>query len=140
VQDYAQKKKQKFEVIVSNPPFFLNSLKSPEEKKNLSKHNDYLSFDEFIAATDTLLTDTGCFGVILPVENAEKFEKLANNTLFYATKKTYIFPTRTKNANRILMLFERKPLVCEENNLVIRDNGYTDEYHLLVKEYLTIKN
>jgi tRNA1Val (adenine37-N6)-methyltransferase len=140
VQIFAQKTTEKFFLIVSNPPFFENSLKSPEKSRNISKHNETLTLEELVAAVDILLSTNGRFGIILPVENAEKFEKLAINYLLYATKKTYIFPTRTKKANRILMLFERKPLVCEENNLVIRDNGYTDEYYLLVKEYLTINN
>jgi len=38
------------------------------------------------------------------------------------------------------MMFERKTAVCEEDRLIIRENGYTNDYYQLVKEYLTIKN
>jgi hypothetical protein len=37
-------------------------------------------------------------------------------------------------------MFEREPAICEEDNLVIRDNGYTEEYLHLMREYLLIKN
>jgi tRNA1Val (adenine37-N6)-methyltransferase len=77
VQDFAQKTTQKFEVIVSNPPFFENSLKSPDANRNISRHNDNLTFEELIAAVDILLSDNGRFGVILPLVPAEKLEKLA---------------------------------------------------------------
>jgi len=138
VQDFAQKTTQKFEVIVSNPPFFENSLKSPDASRNISRHNDNLTFEELIAAVDILLSDNGRFGVILPLVPAEKLEKLALKKCLYATKKTYLYPLPDKKTNRILMMFERKKTACEKNNLIIRDGGYTHEYYMFVKEFLKI--
>jgi len=138
VQHFAQKSKQKFDLIVSNPPFFENSLKSPKINKNISKHNVTLTFEELCASVDTLLLDDGAFGIILPADAKEKFEILAEKNHLYATKKTYIYPTSTKKENRVLMRFERKNRHCTEEKLVIRDKGYTDEYYQLVKDYLTI--
>jgi len=140
IQDFAQKTTQKFAAIVSNPPFFENSLKSPKTIKNISKHNDTLSFEMLISTVDILLSETGRFGVIIPMIAAEKFEKIAIAYHLYTTKKTYIYPTPTKKANRILMMFEREQKICEEDKLTIRDNGYTEGYYLLVREYLLIKN
>ena len=137
-QEFAQKTTQKFDLIVSNPPFFENSLKSPKTNKNLAKHTDTLPLSTLIQTINILLSDTGQTGIILPFVAAEKFEILALNHHLYATKKTSIFPTPTKKANRMLMLFERAAKPCEEDSLVIRDNGYTDEYKGLVGEYLKI--
>jgi tRNA1Val (adenine37-N6)-methyltransferase len=138
VQDFVQKTSQKFEVIVSNPPFFENSLKSPENSRNISRHNDTLSLEELINAVDILLSTTGRFGIILPTDGAEKLENLALEKKIHATKKTQIFPTSKKKANRVLMMFERKPVVCEEDKLILRDKGYTDEYYMFVRGYLKI--
>jgi len=140
VQDFVQKTTQKFDVIVSNPPFFENSLKSPEASKNISKHNDTLPLQTLISTAGTLLAESGRFGVILPLVAAEKIEILALKNRLYATKKTHIYPTPSKKANRILMLFEREKKDCKEDKLIIRDNGYTNEYKQLVKEYLLIEN
>jgi len=140
IQNFTQKTAEKFDLIVSNPPFFENSLKSPISKKNISKHNDSLTFGELANNVDTLLTQRGHFGLIMPVNSAVAFEKIMLSLKFFATKKTMIYPTRKKNANRILMLFERIPNKCEEKSLIIRDNGYTKEYFELVKEFLTIKS
>jgi tRNA1Val (adenine37-N6)-methyltransferase len=140
IQEFTKNTSEKFDVIVSNPPFFEKNLKSPIAKKNISKHNDSLAFEELANTVDTLLTQTGYFGLIMSVNSAVAFEKIMLSLKFFATKKTMIFPTRDKNANRILMLFERIPNKCKEKSLIIRDNGYTNEYRELIKEYLTIKN
>jgi len=138
IQNFVQKTTQKFDVIVSNPPFFENSLKSPETSKNISKHNDNLSFETLISAVDILLSETGRFGVIIPTVAAEKMKNLAFEKQLFTTKKTYLYPTPAKKTNRILMMFERKQIPCEEDNLVIRDKGYTEAYRRLVKEYLLV--
>jgi tRNA1Val (adenine37-N6)-methyltransferase len=140
VKHFAQNTTQQFDVIVSNPPFFENSLKSPKTNKNISKHNDNLSFESLIFVVNTLLSDRGCFGVILPLVAAEKLEMLAFEKGLFVTKKTWIFPTPTKKANRILMMFERKAAVRKEDKLTIRDNGYTEEYYQFVKEYLKLSD
>jgi len=140
VQNYTQKTAQKFDVIVTNPPFFQNSLKSPEKNKNISKHNDTLSLVELNNAVNILLAENGHFGVILPPEAAEKLEKLMLISHLFATKKTTVYPTPSKKPNRMLMMFERKKTVCEEDTLTIRDCGYTKEYYKLVNEYLSITN
>lgn len=136
VQDFAQKTTQKFDVIVSNPPFFENSLKSPKTSRNISRHNDTLSLETLISTVDILLSDNGRFGIILPLAAAEKLEKLALEKHLYVTKKTWLYPLPEKKANRVLMLFERECAVYEEEDLIIRDGGYTNEYYELVREYL----
>jgi tRNA1(Val) A37 N6-methylase TrmN6 len=47
-----------------------------------------------------------------------------------------VYPTPTKKANRMLLMFERKKNICEEEKLIIRDGGYTREYLGMVREYL----
>jgi len=140
VQDFIQKTPQKFRLIITNPPFFENSLKSPKSKRNRSSHNDNLSFETLISSVDMLLTEKGVFGIILPINIVDKIKIITLEKRLYATKKTYIYPTPYKKPNRILIMFEREEKPCEKDQLVIRDNGYTDEYLLLVKEYLKINN
>ena len=140
VQDFAQKTTQKFEVIVSNPPFFENSLKSPKPNKNISKHTITLSLEQILNMVHILLSENGRFGLILPIEASEKIEKLATEKHLYVTKRMQVYPTPTKKANRMLLMFERKKNICEEEKLIIRDGGYTEEYLEMVREYLRIEN
>jgi tRNA1Val (adenine37-N6)-methyltransferase len=140
IQGFAKESTPKYDVIVSNPPFFENSLKSPETNRNISRHNETLSLKDLIETVNILLSENGCFGVILSVVAAKKFEKLMLVSHLFASKKILIYPTTIKKPNRLLMLFERKPAVCKETQLIIRDNGYTKEYLELVSEYLQITN
>ena len=139
-QDFVQKTTQKFDVIVSNPPFFENSLKSPKTSRNMARHNDTLSLEVLISTVDTLLSDNGRFGIILPLVAEEKLRKFAFEKHLYATKKTWVYPTATKKANRMLMMFERENKFRKNNSLTIRNGDYTDEYLKLVEEYLIITN
>jgi len=139
VQNFAQTTSKRFEVIVTNPPFFENSLKSPNSNRNLARHTDTLSFEELIAAVEILLSENGRFGIILPPEQAEKFDDMALQKSLYPTKKTCLFPTPEKKSNRILTMYERNYAVCEKDNTIIRDGGkYTGDYYMIVKDFLKI--
>jgi len=140
VQNFVQNTTQKFDIIISNPPFFENSLKSPFNSKNISKHDVTLDFETLNNAVDKLLNNDGCFGVILPADAEQKFVEISEKNHLFLTKKTDVYPTPQKKSNRVLMMFEKTEKPCETDRLLIRDNGYTSEYLKLVKEYLKIES
>lgn len=137
LQDFSQQRTQKFDLIVTNPPFFENSLKSPDFNINLSKHTDNLTFEELIEAVSLLLAENGQFTVILPFNIAEKFVKIAAEKLLFIAKKTIIFPTPNKKPNRVLLEFTKTKNEIIENELTIRNinQTYTTDYKNLSKEY-----
>jgi tRNA1Val (adenine37-N6)-methyltransferase len=135
ILDFAQRTTQKFEVIVSNPPFFENCLKSPIAKRNKAKHNDTLSLQQILDSVNMLLDEKGRFGVILPVDVAAKLEKLATENHLYLTKKLHIYPTPDKEVNRVILVFEKKESDCEEENIIMTGNCYK----LLMDGYLLLK-
>jgi len=115
-------------------------MKSPESSRNTARHNDSLPFEELIDAVDILLSENGRFGIILPPEQAEKMDELALKKSLFATKKNHIFPTPDKKMNRTLTIYERDKVLCETTNTIIRNGSYTDEYYMLVKNFLKITN
>ena len=94
--------KEIFDCIVCNPPFFEHSLKSPSVKKNLSKHNDHLSFEELSNCAYQLLSKNGIFSVILPVNTGERFEKICKKIGFYPSKCCYIKSFPYKKPHRVM--------------------------------------
>jgi tRNA1Val (adenine37-N6)-methyltransferase len=135
IVDFAQRTTQKFDVIVSNPPFFENSLKSPKSSRNMARHNDTLSLQQILSSVDILLDEKGRFGVILPVDVAAKLEKLATEYHLYPTKKLHIYPTPTKEKNRMIMVFEKEKSDCREENLIMTGNCYES----LMSGYLLLR-
>ena len=62
-----------FDAIVSNPPFFVDSLKNPDSKRTMARHTDSLPFRDLFAGVKRLLSDEGVFSAIIPAEVVEQF-------------------------------------------------------------------
>jgi len=137
------KNKNTFDFIVSNPPFFVNSLKSPFDNRNRSRHTDTLSFNELVDAVLHCLSENGSFAVILPSIHEEVMENLCLQNHLFCYRKLRILPKEMKNANRVLLQFKRKKETLCQESLTIRNanNTYTDAYIGLTKDfYLTLSS
>jgi len=138
LQEFVNFNEKKYDLIVSNPPFFSNSLISPSENKSLAKHNQSLSQYELLKSVLTLLKENGKFSVILPASEISEFTIKAVKMGFYTKKQLRIFPKTNKAFNRIITTFSLQPFgICEIEELIIRDqnNNYTSEYKDLTKYF-----
>lgn len=137
LQKYSLKTKLKYDLIVCNPPFFINSLKSIDKRKNISKHNDLLSFDDLISGTKKLLSPKGNFSIILPFNESLIFTEKATKNLLFANKSISIKPKTNKAVNRVIMNFSFYQTTPLLETLTIRnnDNTYTAEYIELTKDF-----
>ncbi|MCK9629557.1 MAG: methyltransferase [Bacteroidales bacterium] len=107
--------KEKYDMIVSNPPFFTASLKAPAIRRTLSRHNDTLPFRDIIVASRTLLRTGGHLSLILPTEEAAQFMRDVKGLA--TVKESALFLTRIcsvrtmahKPVKRVLMEFEKLP-------------------------------
>ena len=79
LQDFIPEDHKKYDLIISNPPFFSGTYKSHQSKRNISRHNDRLTFDELLDCSDALLADPGSLWVILPVKESLQFIDIAEN-------------------------------------------------------------
>jgi tRNA1Val (adenine37-N6)-methyltransferase len=126
-----------FDLIVSNPPFFDNAFKAPDEKRNNARHTDTLSFEELVHSASNLLTSNGRFCVILPYDQHINFETICLSKGLYLSNILKIRPKSGKEFNRVLMSFEKKNTVPSSATLIIRneDNSYTSDYKELTKDF-----
>lgn len=76
LQDYARTCRGQYDLIVSNPPFFINSLKSASNEEKIAKHNDTLPQKDLAEGVGKLLAPNGSFHLILPPNEAQCFMKL----------------------------------------------------------------
>ena len=92
-----------FDLIVSNPPYFVDSLKNPDAGRRLARHTDTLSLEALIAGAARLLTQDGTLALILPAEAEQRLIRVAKeNTLspYYITR---VHTREGKPAKRVLM-------------------------------------
>lgn len=139
IQNFAREHHKKFDLIVSNPPFFVDALKPNTPQKNISKHNDTLPFEDLKDAVCQLLAPNGRFFMILPANESERFEQISQNQLF-KFYQLLIQPTPSKPVNRIITGFRLSPTEngCKTECLCLRnaDNNMSESYQQLTKDFL----
>ena len=129
---------EKFDFIISNPPFFENDLPSKWETKNIAKHSKELSLNELIEVIDINLDKSGSFGILLPYHRTDYFEELALKRQFYLNEKLSIKQTQKHDFFRSILHFSRnKVQPMEEHRLIIQeaDGKYSEEFTELLKDY-----
>ncbi len=117
----------KFDRIVSNPPFFQNSLQAPDEARNAARHavNDWVK--RFWERAHKL---TGRVNVIIPVEVFDEWKRESELSNFFLVKKCEVFSRSDKPAIRYILEFYRIEQPLEESSLVLmnEDGTRTKEY------------
>ena len=139
LQDYAMDDTlHSFDHIISNPPYFINSLKAPELQRSNARHTDLLPFELLASAPAKLLSPDGRLSLVLPVNESEIFTGIAEQNGLHLAGMLQIFPRQGKPANRVLMEFGRiKKTIILTSGLVIRDvsGEYTSDYKALTKDF-----
>ena len=126
-----------FDSILCNPPFFENSLKSPDAARTMARHTDTLSFDELVRSAARLLAPEGELSVIIPYDRAHDMTVSAACCGLFATRQTIIVPVEGGKPKRILMAFNREGTSHTPETLIIQDKQrqYTAEYVRLVEKF-----
>jgi len=134
IQEYSNRTLEKYDAIVSNPPYFENSKRSPYISRNQSKHTAMLTFQELVAISASLLNKKGCCSFILPADSESNFSNLASHAGLFLHRKMQVYPKKSKEYNRVLLEFKKTKITAiEQASLIIRmeDNTFSPAY----KEY-----
>jgi len=135
-----------YDLIVCNPPFFVNSLKSQKKDKNLARHTDSLSFEELIVGAEKLTHQNSLLIVLLPTKEAVIFEKnleclYLQSIHWQITKKLFVADNPSKPPHRVILTLEKLPqrsnLEITSDYLVIKDaeGAYSNNFVNLMQDY-----
>lgn len=138
---------KKYDFIVSNPPFFNNSLQCPDEQRNNARHTATLPYTDLLLYSYQLLNNNGILAIILPYNEGNDFIKLSTNFNYKIRRTTIVYPTPTSRPKRLLIELIKN---TENSNSTPADNDinrqqnmaieitrhkYTDEYIALTKDF-----
>lgn len=128
---------KKYDLIICNPPFYENDLRSSDQRKNMAKHHDTLTLEELIAIVPNRLNESGHFAVLLPFQRVEYFKQLATQNNFFVTDEVHVKQTPKHRCFRGFLFFTNKKRTVTFRELIIKDNEgkYTPEFNYFLQDY-----
>lgn len=127
-----------YDAIVSNPPFFNNSLKAPDKQRSLARHTDTLPFAELMEHSSRLLKKEGVLSIIVPADAASEITGEAAMAGLFLQRKVMVKTTPRKTAKRCLLAFGKHTADMPENTEVCLNSACGERsgwYELLTKDF-----
>lgn len=122
---------RRYDLIISNPPFFRNSLQPASLKKKMARHDQTLSMDELMAAVQTLLEKTGRFSLIIPAPQWPEIRILAQSHDLFPKQIIHIYPYPGGESTRIIAHLSKQvggPVGESELTILNEERKFTPEY------------
>ncbi|MCS4305859.1 tRNA1Val (adenine37-N6)-methyltransferase [Rheinheimera pacifica] len=128
---------KRYRLIVSNPPFFQQSLLSPDQRRTQARHTDSLPFAALLQKAAELLHSEGVFALILPPDSAQSLLTLAQAQGWFVVQYCAVRSSDTKAVLRLLLCLSRYPADTEYSSLSIHqaDGSYNAQYKALLQDF-----
>ena len=137
-QLFARQTAIRFDLIVSNPPFFSDSLLPPVKQRAEARHSVTLTLEELLYSCRSCLAESGILSLILPYSRSNELEKLCEKYAFHLKRKTIVYPLRNTTPKRILVeLTSKQTSRPVTRSLVIEESRhhYTKDFTELVRDF-----
>jgi tRNA1Val (adenine37-N6)-methyltransferase len=136
-QDFVKISEYRYDIILSNPPFFSESLLNPKEQRAIARHQVLLGFDALFDGVSQMLHPDGIFNLIYPLLSNESIDIEAGRNGLFCSRKTFVYPKPGKPCNRVLASFGRKDVGLVQDDLLIRngDAVFSEQYRQLTREF-----
>lgn len=139
LSDFSTTCTKRYDLIVSNPPYFINSLKCPNIQRNTARHTDTLTLETLLQDSCKLLTPQGRIALILPYDQKEHLSDCIRRQNLFLSKETFVIPILNAQPKRILVELTTKatglPIFSSQLTIEIARHQYTDEYIHLTKDF-----
>jgi len=138
LDEFVEEPEDKYDLIVSNPPFYSEDFKTGNEQRDLARFQDAMPFEDLVEAAHLLLSENGIFAVIIPFKEEEKFINLCGNFELFPIKVTRVKGTPNTPIKRSLLAFKRYELsILTADELIIETarHQYTEDYMDLTKDF-----
>lgn len=133
MQQRVQEHEGQYDAIVSNPPFFIDSLNAPDAQRNTARHAETLTYAELMEAAWRLLKDDGELSIVVPFDYRQRMEDEATFRGFFPSRVCAVKTVERKPAKRYLLAFRKHPCQCVKETMTIGDEQYrqlTGDFYL----------
>jgi len=136
--DFARNTTLRYDLVVSNPPYFKQSLTSPDKGRTTARHTEELLHEELISGSLHLLAEYGKLAVVMPYVEGNVFIALAAGAGLYCNRRLNVCTKKDRPVKRLLMEFSHSKEKLEEQTLYIENsvpNSFTAEYQAMTKDF-----
>lgn len=126
-----------YDLIISNPPFYENDLKSENTKRNLALHSSALGLDDLLDIIQKHISAHGKFAVLLPYHRSANFINHAQLKDFFLLEEISVKQTSKHPYFRSMLLFGKDKVQVKHSDLCIKEanDQYSKEFIELLKDY-----
>ncbi|MDO5987333.1 methyltransferase [Flavivirga amylovorans] len=137
LEEFAEEIDDKYDLIISNPPFYSEDYKTENTQRDLARFQDAMPFNHLIESVSKLLSEDGIFSVIIPFKEEEKLIHLASKFKLIPNKILHVKGTPTSEIKRSLIEFSFHESDKKVDNLIIETgrHQYTQDYTNLTKDF-----
>lgn len=130
-------KKKTYDLIISNPPFYQNSMRPIGQSQNMAKHEESLTQQELISAVTQLLDEHGLAVILYPEREMQTLIIQAQEAELFLNRRLTIFNHDKFPVFRVIGVFSKVPSSLIEEKLYIRNpnSAYTTGFVDLLKSY-----
>jgi len=135
---FAGRATSRYDLLVSNPPYFSRSLTSPDSRRTAARHTGLLLHEDLIGGSLQLLSERGKLAVVMPCAEGNIFVAQAEKAGLHCNRKLHVAAKKGRPAMRLLMELSRSSAALDEQHLCIEDSAlhsFTPEYQALTKEF-----
>ena len=132
---------EKYDFIVSNPPFYNDGFKPKNKEKSLAKHEEDLNYKSVITFAKRNLAEKGTLNLIIPFKDGKSCLSFAEKLNLHLSREYIVYPKSDKAANRLLLEFSHQKIEPKRGELVIEHeqrHQYTQDYKNLTRDFYTI--
>lgn len=137
LEAFVEEIEDKYDLIISNPPFYSEDYKSENTKRDLARFTDAMPFEHLIDSASKLLSEDGIFSVIIPFKEEVSFIKIASKYNLSINKILRVKGNPNSEIKRSLLEFSFRESDININKLIIETerHQYTEDYINLTKDF-----
>jgi len=136
-QQLATNNKYVYDLIVTNPPYFVDSLKSPDKSRTEARHSTGLNLNDLFYFSKQIISENGSLSMILPFDQKMNALAEANSCGWFLLRSTDVYPKPNSKPKRVLLEFTTNEFskIEEELTIEIERHIYSEDYISLTKDF-----
>ena len=138
VQEFVDTTTKRYDIIISNPPYFSKALKSPDKQRTTARHDDHLDIKTLLEAANQFLESTGSLNLILPAEEGRQSIREAARLGLTCLHQTFVKPTESAVYKRCLLCFSKSLSPYYEDEFFIeagKRHSFSHDYRQLTQDF-----